>query len=90
MKKDLRSCIRFRWDPRRQPYSRVEQVEVHQYGASGASWKVLVDSKTYRFITNDFIANGGSGFAMLKGHRVIDLNDPEAPPNYLRVQVPTK
>ena len=52
--------VRFRWDPRKPAYKRVRDVEVFQFGASTDTWKPLNEAKDYKFLTNDFIANGGS------------------------------
>jgi len=56
--------LRFQVDLNQPAGSRVQALQVRD-GLGG--WTSLDMGKTYRLITNDFLANGGDGYATLKG-----------------------
>lgn len=50
--------MKFKWDPQQPAGSRVFDVSVQ----NGASFEPLDLTKTYRIVTNSFMANGGDGY----------------------------
>lgn len=52
--------LRFLWNPKKAPGSRVEQVEVFLEGV----WQPLDRKATYRLATSNFLAAGGDGYTM--------------------------
>jgi 5'-nucleotidase len=78
--------IRYTFDLSRPAGSRVTQVQVQ----TPTGFQPLDPNATYRVVTNNFIANGGDGFAVLrdaKGLRVdTGFGDAEVLIEYLRTQ----
>jgi 5'-nucleotidase/UDP-sugar diphosphatase len=52
--------LRFRLDPAAEPGSRVGDVEVRE----GETWAPIDEDAMYGVVTNNFMANGGDGYAM--------------------------
>jgi len=52
--------FRFTWDPGADVGSRIKNVEIK----NGDGYQPLVNTDTYRIVTNDFIAKGGDGYTM--------------------------
>jgi 5'-nucleotidase len=63
--------MRYVWDPKAAPGSRI--VEVEMRGADGG-YKPIDPAATYKIATNDFVRQGGDGYAMLRD-RGIDPYD---------------
>ncbi|WP_050927478.1 bifunctional metallophosphatase/5'-nucleotidase [Aestuariivita boseongensis] len=55
--------MRFTWDPAAAPGSRIVSVEV----AEGDGFVPLDAGKTYGVVTNNYVRNGGDGYAMFSG-----------------------
>jgi 5'-nucleotidase/UDP-sugar diphosphatase len=55
--------MRFTWDPAAEPGARVTEVLVQ--GADG--WTPIDPDATYLTVTNNFVRNGGDGYAMFAG-----------------------
>jgi 5'-nucleotidase len=54
--------LRFAWDPAAPPGSRVKRVEVRE----GEGWAPIDPAKVYAAVTNNFMRNGGDGYAVLR------------------------
>ena len=54
--------LRFSWDPKAEPMSRVKSVEV----PDGDAWVPIDPAKVYTVATNNFMRNGGDGYAVLR------------------------
>ncbi|MDJ0859901.1 MAG: 5'-nucleotidase C-terminal domain-containing protein [Dinoroseobacter sp.] len=55
--------MKFTWDPAAEPGSRVTEVLV----AMGDSYMPIDPAKTYGVVTNNYVRNGGDGYAMFAG-----------------------
>ncbi len=79
--------LRFTWDPAQPAGSRIISVEVFLDG----TWKPLDRNATYRVATNNFLAQGGDGYAMfLAAKNVWNLGfvDYEVLAEYIRAHSP--
>ena len=56
------SGLRFRLDATAEPGSRVSEVEVRD----GDGWAAIDEGATYAMVTNNFMLNGGDGYAMIR------------------------
>jgi 5'-nucleotidase len=54
--------LRFVWDPSAPPGARVRSVEV----ASAGGWAPLDDARLYGVVSNNFLRQGGDGYAMFR------------------------
>ncbi len=54
--------LRFRLDASAEPGSRVSEVEVRD----GDGWAPIDEGATYSVVTNNFMLNGGDGYAMIR------------------------
>jgi 5'-nucleotidase len=54
--------LRFTWDPAAAPGSRVRTVEVQDDG----TWTAIDPAEVYAVVTNNFVRNGGDGYAVLR------------------------
>jgi 5'-nucleotidase len=54
--------LRFTWDPGSPPGSRVKSVEVRE----DETWAPIDPAKVYAVVTNNFLRNGGDGYAVLR------------------------
>ncbi|MEM8582029.1 MAG: bifunctional metallophosphatase/5'-nucleotidase, partial [Pseudomonadota bacterium] len=55
--------MKFSWDPAAEPGSRITEVMV----AMGDSFMPIEADKTYGVVTNNYVRNGGDGYAMFAG-----------------------
>ena len=54
--------LRFSWDPKAQPMSRIKSVEV----PDGGGWVPIDPAEVYTVATNNFMRNGGDGYVVLR------------------------
>ena len=52
--------LKYTWDPAAEPGKRVTEVLV----AEGDNWVPIDPAKTYLIVSNNYVRNGGDGFAM--------------------------
>lgn len=65
------SGLRFTWDPKAEPGNRIISVEVKN---PDGTYQPIDTSKTYRVVTNNFLAQGGDGYTVFqKGSNFINL-----------------
>lgn len=79
--------LRFSWDPRAEPGSRILSVEVH----SGDSYQLLSPAAVYRIVTSSFLYEGGDGYNMFtEGTGFVNLGyaDFEALAEYISANSP--
>jgi len=56
------SGLRFTWDPAGEPGNRIRSVEVRD----GDGWTDIDRAKTYGVVSNNFVRNGGDGYAVFE------------------------
>ena len=62
--------LRFTWDPKGQPGTRVKSVEIK----TATGYKPITKDAIYRVVTNNFLASGGDGYTIfLSASRTINL-----------------
>ena len=54
--------LTFSWDPAAPPLARVREVKVR----SGDGWAPIDPAATYTVVTNNYVRNGGDGYAVLR------------------------
>lgn len=85
------SGLRFSWDPNLEPGNRVVSVEVQ---AEDGSFSEIDPDATYTVVTNNFVRQGGDGYAMFNDNAVNPYDygrvDYEALVDYLAANSPIK